>query len=88
MTTTTPEDAAAWTVELEPESGAYLLLDPAGCYAAELRWNDDGECWAQFAPYTAFNGPTTIADVESLQQLAQLLRSLRRPARRAADRPA
>jgi hypothetical protein len=73
------ESKGSWTVEVEPESGAYLLIDPAGCYAAELHWNEAGECWAQFEPYMAFAGATTIADIEALQQLAQLLRSLPPP---------
>ena len=72
-------DDNLWTVEFEPESGTYLLLDPAGCYAAELHWNEHGECWAQFEPYTAFSGPTTIAHVEALQQLAALLRAQKPP---------
>lgn len=76
-----------WTVEHEPESDAYLLLDPAGCYAAELFWTEQGECWAQFEPYTSFSGPTTIAQIEALQQLADLLRSMNRPAGRAAKNP-
>jgi hypothetical protein len=76
-----------WTVEIEPESGAHLLIDPTGCYAAELHWDEQGECWAQFEPYTAFAGPTKIGDIEALQQLAQLMRSLPRPPGSTAKSP-
>jgi hypothetical protein len=69
----------AWTVEREPESGAYLLIDSAGAYCADLKWNAKGECWAHFEPYIAFAGPTTIADIEALQDLATLLRGLPAP---------
>jgi hypothetical protein len=80
-------ERASWTVEVEPESGAYLLIDPAGAFAAELHWMTSGECWAAFEPYVAFSGPTTIADVESLQELAQILRSLPRPEGHAPKNP-
>jgi hypothetical protein len=73
------QNRTTWTVEIEPESGAHLLIDPTGCYAAELHWNDAGECWAQFEPYTAFAGPTKISDIEALQQLAELMRAMPRP---------
>jgi hypothetical protein len=80
-------DRATWTVEVEPESGAWLLIDPAGEFAAELHWASSGECWASFESYVAFSGATTIADVEALQELAQLLRRLPRPAGNPAKNP-
>jgi len=73
----------SWAVEHEPESDSYLLIDAAGGFCADLHWNDGGECWAQFEPYVAFSGATTIADIESVAKLAELLRSLTPPARRA-----
>ena len=80
--------SAAWAVEHEPDSDTYLLLDAYGAYCAELHWNDRGECWADFSPpFIAFSGPTTIADIAALQQLADLLRSLPQPAGRPPRRP-
>ncbi len=79
---------SAWAIEHEPESDTYLLVDAAGCYCAELHWSDDGECWAQFEPYVAFAGPTTVADVLALQEIATLMLSVARPAGRASkNRP-
>jgi hypothetical protein len=72
-----------WAVEHEPESDSYLLIDAAGGFCADLHWNDRGECWAQFEPYVAFSGATTIADIESVAKLAELLRDLSPPAGRA-----
>lgn len=80
-------ERGTWTVEVEPESGAYLLIDPAGAFAAELHWTTNGECWAAFEPYVAFSGATTIADVESLQELARIMRSLPRPEGQAPKNP-
>jgi hypothetical protein len=79
---------AYWTVEHERESDSYLLIDSADAYCAELHWDSRGECWAHFEPYTAFAGPTTIADIERLQALADLLRDLPRPSGRATKEPA
>jgi hypothetical protein len=80
---------AGWAVEHEPESDTYLLLDSCGGYCAELHWNDGGECWADFSPpFVAFSGPTTIADIDALQQLADLLRRLPQPAGRPSRKPA
>jgi hypothetical protein len=76
-----------WAVEHERESDSYLLIDSADSYCAELHWNGRGECWAHFVPYTAFAGPTTIADIERLLTLANLLRSLPRPEGRATKEP-
>src|ERR1043165_13147 len=59
-----------WAVEHEPESDSYLLIDAAGGFCADLHWNDRGECWAQFEPYVAFSGATTVADIESVAKLA------------------
>ena len=81
------DDQDLWTIEFEPESGTYLLLDPTGSYAAELHWNDRGECWAQFEPYTAFSAPTTIEHVEALQQLADLLRGQKPPPEHTPKNP-
>ncbi|HEX5048372.1 MAG TPA: hypothetical protein VFX89_14740 [Gammaproteobacteria bacterium] len=72
-----------WAVEHEPESDSYLLIDAAGGFCADLHWNERGECWAQFEPYVAFSGATTIADIESVAKLAELLRSFSPPAGRA-----
>jgi hypothetical protein len=78
----------AWAVEHEPDSDTYLLLDAHGAYCAELHWNDRGECWADFSPpFIAFSGPTTIADIAALQQLADLLRSVPQPTGRPPRRP-
>lgn len=71
-----------WAVEHEPESDSYLLIDAAGGFCADLHWNDRGECWAQFEPYVAFSGATTIADIDLVAKLAELLRSLTPPAGR------
>jgi hypothetical protein len=79
--------SAHWTVEHERESDSYLLIDAADAYCAELHWDSRGECWADFEPYTAFAGPTTIADIERLQTLATLLRDLPRPSGRATKEP-
>src|SRR5262245_3719190 len=76
-----------WSVELEVESDTYLLIDSADAYCAELHWDSRGECWAHFEPYTAFSGPTTIADIERLRTLAELLRDLPRPAGRPTREP-
>ena len=73
----------SWAVEHEPESDSYLLIDAAGGFCADLHWNDRGECWAQFEPYVAFSGATTIADIELVAKLGELLRSLSPPAGRA-----
>jgi hypothetical protein len=71
--------SAAWSIEHEPDSDTYLLLDSADAYCAELHWTELGECWAHFEPYVAFAGPTTIADIEALQELADLLRGMPKP---------
>lgn len=79
---------AAWTVEHEPDSDTYLLLDSCGAYCAELHWNERGECWANFSPpFVAFSGPTTIQAIAALQQLADLLRGLPQPAGRPSRKP-
>ncbi|HET7133760.1 MAG TPA: hypothetical protein VFJ95_16010 [Gammaproteobacteria bacterium] len=77
----------AWAVEHEPESDSYLLIDAAGGFCADLHWNDRGECWAQFEPYIAFSGATTVADIEAIAKLAELLRDLPAPAGRAPKNP-
>jgi hypothetical protein len=77
----------SWAVEHEPESDSYLLIDAAGGFCADLHWNDHGECWAQFEPYVAFSGTTTIADIDVIAKLAELLRSLPPPAGRAPKNP-
>jgi hypothetical protein len=80
---------ALWAVEHEPDSDTYLLLDASGAYCAELHWSERGECWADFSPpFVAFSGPTTIADIAALQQLADLLRSVPQPAGRRPRKPA
>jgi len=79
--------ATHWTVEHEVESDTYLLIDSSDAYCADLHWNSRGECWAHFMPYTAFSGPTTIADIERLQTLADLLRDLRCPEGRMTREP-
>lgn len=79
---------AHWSVEHEVESDTYLLIDSSDAYCAELHWDSRGECWAQFDPYTAFSGPTTIADIERLQTLADLLRDLPCPDGRKTKEPA
>jgi hypothetical protein len=71
--------STAWAIEHEPDSDTYLLLDGAGAYCADLHWTELGECWAHFEPYVAFAGPTTISDIEALQELAGLLRGLPKP---------
>lgn len=76
-----------WTVEHEVESDTYLLIDSSDAYCADLHWDSRGECWADFTPYTAFLGPTTIADIERLQTLAHLLRDLPRPGDRPTKEP-
>jgi hypothetical protein len=65
-----------WSVEHEPVSDCYLLVDSGGAYCADLHWKDDGECWAHFDSYVAFSGPTTIGEIEALRDLADLLRTL------------
>lgn len=77
----------SWAVEHEPESDSYLLIDSAGGFCADLHWNDRGECWAQFEPYVAFSGATTIADIDAVGKLAELLRSLPQPAARPPKNP-
>ena len=77
----------AWAVEHEPESDSYLLIDAAGGFCADLHWNDRGECWAQFEPYVAFSGATTVADIEAIGKLAELLRDLPAPAGRPPKNP-
>ena len=76
-----------WTVEHEVESDTYLLIDSSDAYCADLHWDSRGECWAHFEPYTAFSGPTTIADIERLQTLANLLRDLPCPEGRTVREP-
>ena len=85
--TTVVRERSGWVVEHEPESDAYLLVDASGAYCADLHWNAQGECWALFESYVAFLGPTTIADIEALQELALLLRELPRPEGRVAKEP-
>jgi hypothetical protein len=77
----------SWAVEHEPESDSYLLIDAAGGFCADLHWNDQGECWAQFEPYVAFSGTTTIADIDAIAKLAELLRSLPPPTGRPPKNP-
>jgi hypothetical protein len=76
-----------WSVEHEPESDTYLLIDWADAYCADLYWSASGECWADFAPYVAFSGPTTIADIDRLHALAHLLAGLPCPQGRTTKEP-
>ena len=76
-----------WTVEHEVESDTYLLIDSADAYCADLHWNSNSECWADFTPYVAFSGPTTVADIERLHALANLLRDFPRPEGRVVKEP-
>jgi hypothetical protein len=85
--TTTLRRVGPWAAEHEPDSDSYLLIGAAGEYCADLHWNDRGECWAQFEPYIAFSGATTIADIEALLELADLLRSLPPPDGRRPKNP-